>query len=463
MDNVIAMIIYWGVWLLIPVVVDGISTIYTLIGVLLVHFHNFRKSVPPLQAHPLVSIIIPVYNSEKTLEACLQSIAEQDYPAHKIEVHLINNGSSDRSQQIFIRLREKLPLHMGWYSIFDKSKAWAMNAGIYMANGAYIFNIDSDVVLAPDAVRRIIEEMEFKRDLGAVTGAIQVLPPGEEDQLLTRILAQCEFFEYLTAFHVGRQHQTLMQNIYTLSGAFSVFRRELIMQTGLYRNLTVTEDTDLTFELHEDFGDWRIACISSAIAYVHPIQSLSSLYAQRIRWQRGQLEVSSKHAKLMQQPIWTLKGFSPTRTLLIDHTLAFPRVVWTFLLPALALFGYPLSLIFMAFLVLYGFYMLIDMAWVVVAMIGVDKRARQRLLRFLWLLPAMPLYRMVVFWFRIAGFLYAVAEPGTWRVPDLWEQLQQGLGNLSYAIAALLARLPVKMPSLQEKLVGKHPSNRNMN
>lgn len=459
MDYAIAFIIYWGVWLLIPIVVDGITTLYTLIGVSLVHLKNYRNRVPKLQSHPLVSIIIPVYNSEVTLEACLQSIAAQDYPAQKMEVHLINNGSSDRSHQVFARLREKLPLHMGWYSIFDKGKAWAMNAGIHMANGAYIFNIDSDVVLAPDAVRRVVEEMEHKRDLGAVTGAIQVLPPGDQDPPLTRFLAQCEFFEYLTAFHVGREHQTLMQNIYTLSGAFSVFRKELLLQTGLYRNLTVTEDTDLTFELHERYEGWRIACVSSAIAYVHPIESLNALYAQRVRWQRGQLEVSARHVELMQQPMWLLRGFSPARTLLVDHTLAFPRVVWTFLLPVLALFGYPLSLIVMAFLVLYGFYMLIDIAWVAVAWLGVDRQARKRLSSFLWLIPAMPFYRMVVFWFRIAGFLHAVAEPGTWRVQDPLVQLEQGVENLSILIRDAINGLPVKIPILQEKFWGRNPAN----
>ena len=457
MDNAIALIVYWGVWLLIPIVVDGLTTIYTLIGVSLVHLQNRRNQTPPLQSYPLVTIIIPVYNSEETLEACLRSIAAQDYPVSSMEIHLINNGSHDESHQVFVRLRQKLDLNMGWYSIFDKSKAWAMNAGIHMANGAYIFNIDSDVVLAPDAVRRVVEQMEYKRDLGAVTGAIQVLPVSENDPPLRRYLALCEFFEYLTAFHVGREHQTLMQNIYTLSGAFSVFRREVLLQTGLYRNLTVTEDTDLTFELHEEFKEWRIACISSAIAYVHPIESITALYAQRVRWQRGQLEVSSRHTHLMQQPLWTLRGFSPARTLLIDHTLAFPRVVWTFLLPVLAIFGYPLSLLVMAFLVLYGFYLLIDLAWVGVAWLGVDRQARQRLLSFLWLIPAMPFYRMIVFWFRIAGFLHAVAEPGTWRVRDPVVELKQGYTNLMHVILDALGRTPARSNSLGERFGGGNP------
>lgn len=125
----------------------------------------------------------------------------------------------------------------------------------------------------------------------------------------------------------------------------------------------------------------------------------------------------------------------------MDHTLAFPRIVWTFLLPILALFGYPLSLIVMAFLVLYGFYLLADMAWVCVAWLGVDKPARQRLLNFLWLLPAMPFYRMVVFWFRISGFLHAIAEPGTWRVQDPLVQIRQGLADLDQSMGNIFGRL----------------------
>ena len=426
---------------MIPIVVDGITTLYTLLGVTLVHINRLRNRIPALQSYPLVSIIIPVYNSEETLEACLRSIADQDYPNERMEIHLINNGSSDQSHQVFARIREKLDLHMGWFSTFDKGKSEALNAGIYMANGAYIFNIDSDVVLAPDAVRKVVEVMEYNLDLGAVTGAIQVLPPEVKAPPLSSLLAKCEFFEYLTAFHVGREHQTLMQSIYTLSGAFSVFRTELLHRTDLYRNVTVTEDTDLTFELHDLYREWRIACVSSAIAYVHPIESLSSLYAQRVRWQRGQVEVSARYDQLMNQPMWLLRGFSPARTLLVDHTLAFPRIVWTFLLPILALFGYPLSLIVMAFLVLYGFYLLADMAWVCVAWLGVDKPARQRLLNFLWLLPAMPFYRMVVFWFRISGFLHAIAEPGTWRVQDPLVQIRQGLADLDQSMGNIFGRL----------------------
>jgi biofilm PGA synthesis N-glycosyltransferase PgaC len=441
-DQFAALIIFWGVWLLVPILVDGLTTLYTLIGVSIILIRRRMKPVRKLDHFPFVSIIIPVYNSSGTLEACLRSIAAQDYPLECIEILLVNNGSRDRSHKIFSQLQSELNLQIGWLSTLNKSKAWALNAGIHIANGIYIFNVDSDVVLAPDAIREVVQAMEFESNLGAVTGTIEVLPPDEDASRFVHLLEECEFFEYLTAFHVGREHQTLMQNIYTLSGAFSVFRRELLLQTSLYSSDTVTEDTDLTFEIYERFPGWRIACVSSAVAYVHPVESLSALYAQRIRWQRGQIEVSARHERLMQGPIWRLRGFSPARILLIDHTLAFPRIVWTFLLPILTLFGYSLSMIIMALIVLYTFYLLIDLAWVGVAWLGANQIARKRLQNFLWILPMMPLYRMVIFWFRIGGFLHAVAEPGAWKVQDPIAQIRAGLGNLGEIVDGYLGRYP---------------------
>ena len=292
-------------------------------------------------------------------------------------------------------------------------------------------------MLAPDAIRRVVEVMEADRQLGAVTGAIEVLPPAPRAAPITRLLGECEFFEYLTAFQVGRTYQTLLQNLYTLSGAFSVFRRDVLLKTFLYNQETVTEDTDLTFALYERMRGQRIGCVADAIAYVHPIESLRALYAQRVRWQRGQVEVSARYRSLMGRSIFRLRGFAPARTLLIDHTLAFPRLVWTFLLPILVLFGYPLALIVSAIVVLYLFYVLIDLAWAGVAWLHARPPTRKRLRRIWWLLPVLPLYRMLIFWFRFSGFLYAVAEPGAWSVQDPLTQARRGITELRRSVARI--------------------------
>jgi putative glycosyltransferase (exosortase G-associated) len=421
-------LIFWGIWLLVPMLVDGLTTIINLVSVLLAR-HRKRKR-QQLNYAPFVSIVVPVYNSADTLEACLRSIAAQDYPHQRMEVLLVNNGSTDASEMVFKRLQGELDLRLNWHSIINQGKSWALNAGIHLSHGSFIFNVDSDAVLSPNAVRAVVERMVAEPDLGAVTSSIQVLPAPANASLLQRILANCEFFEYLTAFHVGREYQTQMRNLYTLSGAFSVFRRSVLVQTFLYTQATVTEDTDITFHLYDRFRDQRIACVSDALAYVHSIPSLGALYAQRVRWQRGQVEVSARYQHLIRRPMWQPYGFVPARVLLIDHTLAFLRTVWTILLPILSSFGYPLAMVVSAVLLLYLFYLLIDIAWMFVAYLAVDKSTRRRMWRDCWILPLLPLYRMFVFWFRLSGFLHAVAEPSVWRVPDPITQIRAGLHDL---------------------------------
>ncbi|GAB4531546.1 MAG: putative glycosyltransferase, exosortase G system-associated [Anaerolineales bacterium] len=423
-------VFFWGVWLLAPLIVDGFSALASLIGVFMARLR--MRNVPLLTHYPHVSIIIPVYNSDNTLAACLRSIARQDYPLDQMDVLVVNNGSRDRSFQVFAHYQNRLPFSLSWHSIINQGKAWALNAGIHLARGTYIFNVDSDVVLAPDAVRKIVAAMEADPSLAAVTGAIRVLPPPKGASRTRIFLAACEFLEYISAFQVGRQYQSVQHNLYTLSGAFSVFRRDSLLQTYLYSKETVTEDTDLTFELYERLSDKHVGCVCAAIAYVHSIETLSALYAQRVRWQRGQIEVSARHKQLLQRPMWSLRGFRPGRVLLIDHTLAFPRFLWTFFTPVLLAFGYSASLLAIAFLLMYLFYLSIDIVWTVVAWTGVDKDGRQRIVRSLWALPFLPLYRMLIFWFRFSGFLHASAEKesGSWRVQDPVVQIRSGWQDL---------------------------------
>lgn len=428
--------IFWGVWLLVPMLIDGLTTVASLIGVLIMARRRKTETEQGLGYYPQIGIVIPVFNSQVTLEACLRSLAEQDYPLERMNIILVNNGSSDRSFQIFARLQMTLGLQLHWHTIINQGKAWALNAGIHLSHGTYIVNVDSDVVLAPDAIRKVVEALESDPELGAVTGAVQVLPALVTAPHYLKILAECEFFEYLTAFNVGREHQTLLRSLYTLSGAFSAFRRDILLQTYLFSQETVTEDTDLTFEIYERFKNYRMGCVSQAVAYTHPVDSIGRLYAQRVRWQRGQMEVSARHTVLMKRSMLSVRGFAPARTLAIDHTLAFPRIVWTFLLPALALWGYPLSLIVMSLGVMYLYYVLIDILWIFVSILSVNQVAKSRLKRTWRYVPLLPLYRMLIFWFRFSGFLYAIAEPGVWRVEEPWVQIRTGLREIRSLIQA---------------------------
>lgn len=89
-----------------------------------------------------ISIIIPVYNSEKYLSKCLDSIINQTFSLKNIEVIIINDGSTDNSEKIIMRYEKKLNI------IYKKQKnegqSSARNKGIKLAKGKYLTFIDSD-------------------------------------------------------------------------------------------------------------------------------------------------------------------------------------------------------------------------------------------------------------------------------------------------------------------------------
>jgi len=91
---------------------------------------------------PLVSIIIPTLNEEKYLPLCLQSVQELDYPKEKIEVIVVDNGSTDKTQQIVREFGAKLLIEP------DKYISGLRNVGAKIATGEILAFIDADCVAA---------------------------------------------------------------------------------------------------------------------------------------------------------------------------------------------------------------------------------------------------------------------------------------------------------------------------
>lgn len=107
------------------------------------------------------SIIIPVYNAEKTLSYCLDSILNQTYK--EFEIILINDGSKDKSQKVIDDYKKKYPKIIRSYSQKNSGIATTRNNGIKYAKGKYLFFIDNDDYIDKNYIETFtknIEEME---------------------------------------------------------------------------------------------------------------------------------------------------------------------------------------------------------------------------------------------------------------------------------------------------------------
>lgn len=107
---------------------------------------------------PLLSIVIPIYNSERQLRACLDSVLSQEL--REIEVLCIDNGSSDGSVGIVNAYAQKDRRVRSLTAGVGKGAGSARNAGILMATGKWLHFIDSDDILLPGAAKRIVDFAE---------------------------------------------------------------------------------------------------------------------------------------------------------------------------------------------------------------------------------------------------------------------------------------------------------------
>jgi putative glycosyltransferase (exosortase G-associated) len=424
--------VFWGVWLIIPLIMEILVGIISVITVVL----KSSKNKPcEMGFMPRVTVLIPVYNSGKTLKACIDSIIEQEYSIKDIEVFLIDNGSKDNSYEVFIKYQAEHPELKLWWISSSQGKSKALNKGIFASTGRYIINIDSDGCLDKFAVRNIVQGFEKQESISCMTGVVLIDPVLIEKtpKGWLRQLRRCEFYEYMESFLVGRNFNSSLNSMYTLAGAFSAFRSEVLFRTQLYNSETLGEDTHMTFQIRNLVGG-DIIVRSNAFFYVDPIESLDKLYIQRQRWQRGGIEVANLFPKMHVGNIWGFVTKFAMRILVLDHTLIFPRLIWLFAIIYLYFNNYPLKLLVGANLLLYVAYVMNSFIYLLASLLFLNDQTETRkyAIRHWYTCFLVPLYRFVLYWFRLAGIINSIKQDSKWRTTTLSEEIN----TLSEGVAA---------------------------
>lgn len=452
MSPFIRTFLIWGVWLLVPLIIDGIGSIMRILSVFFQRSKPDRDNYPDKKL-PKVSLIIPAYNEEKIIGRTLSSLQLQDYPQDKMEILVIDDGSLDATSDVVLRYInkdgiKKMKINGTFYSIeeyggtinlftsgINKGKANALNLGIKNSHGDIIFTIDSDTILDRSAIRNMVEYLMENPKVGAACGVIEInwhmLEERDEEgelvlnesgevkekklSLMQSFVAKSQFLEYLNAFRLGRHYQKVIDSEYMLSGAFSAFRKEAIEKIALYSDITVAEDFDISLDLHQH-GE-KVGFCDNAKVWVEPVLDLGSLYAQRVRWRRGQLEVMGVHKNMIGSNKFGWLGRLGLPSMMIyDHTFSFPRLIWMFLLLLFPLFGYSQGLIALFFVFLYVFYVVFDILQTFAAYSISDEDTKDAIGDCFQYVLTLPFYRFIVFYFRVSGYLSVFKDPQSWKV-----------------------------------------------
>lgn len=415
---------YWMSWIVIPIALEIVPSFVNYL--VLLKKKLFGKKEKNLSFFPNVSIIVPVYNSQETLYQCLASISNSTYPNENIDVLLVDNGSKDNSFQKFQQAQMDFgDLSMNWVQS-KQGKARALNKAIFNSHGKYIVNIDSDGLLHKDALFNLIKKFENNPDVDCMTGAVLINPEDIEKTrgFLLKQFRVLEYMEYCQAFLAGRNVSAEFDTIFTLSGAFSAFRQSTLLKTNLYNTDTICEDTHLTFQIKKNLGK-RVYFCENAIFMVDPIEGANKFYTQRQRWQIGELEVLHMFYKdKLEKP---LRGFlldNVVRVMILDHTMAFPRIIWYFALLALGFANYSFKTVLISAALLYALYVFSSFLFYINILIFLKPFPEQTQyykpkLPYLLLMPA---YNLFAYFVRMAGILNCVTRSASWKTDNLTDE-----------------------------------------
>jgi cellulose synthase/poly-beta-1,6-N-acetylglucosamine synthase-like glycosyltransferase len=278
-----------------------------------------------------VSIIVPAYNEAKVIVASVRSLLGAQYP--NFEVLVVNDGSSDatldelRAAFSLVEVgrvpRSRLdtaPVRGVWVGAADErvvvvdkdngGKADALNAGLSYARYPLFCAVDSDTMLDPDALPRLVWHFQAKPETVACGGIVRIVNGSSVvGTRVTRVrtprslLVNLQIVEYLRAFLVGRTGWSRLGMLLIISGAFGMFRREAVIEAGGYATDTVGEDMELVVRLHRLHRErglpYRAAFVADPVCWTEAPTELRALARQRDRWQRGLLETLVRHRDMV--------------------------------------------------------------------------------------------------------------------------------------------------------------------
>lgn len=317
---------------------------------------------------PRISVIAPAFNEELSIAQSVQSLLGLQYP--DLEVIVVNDGSKDRTMAILHDTFDLVPvtrdidraLHqtrvVGCYAsqkhdnliVIDKEngrKADATNAGISYSSGDLVCVIDADSVIDPEGLVRAVQPfIEGDGSVIAVGGSIRiangctisgghVVKVGAGRDWLP-LFQQLEYFRAFLAGRVAAAHAGILLLI---SGAFGLFRRDVLIEAGGYQHDSLGEDLELLVRLQriarENQRPHTIAYLPEICCWTEAPFTIEGVRNQRTRWQQGGLQVFFKHRVMMLNPRYGRIGM-----------IAFPLLALEDLIgPVVELLGYALMIV----------------------------------------------------------------------------------------------------------------------
>lgn len=234
-----------------------------------------------------VSVIVPVYNEEKYIGRCIETVLKQDYNKKRIEVLLVDGASTDKTCEIILSYCHKYPfIHLLHNP--NKTVPYAMNIGIRQALGEYVVRLDAHSEYADDYISKCMEYLEKTKadNVGGPT-----IARGKDN--MQKVIAA----SYSSAFALGwgGQYKFCCEG-YVDTVFLGAYKKETLLRIGLYdEKFSCNEDDELNYRIIKNGG--KIFMTPAIRSIYYPRNSLKELFVQYYRYGKWKVAVIRKHGK----------------------------------------------------------------------------------------------------------------------------------------------------------------------
>jgi cellulose synthase/poly-beta-1,6-N-acetylglucosamine synthase-like glycosyltransferase len=311
-----------------------------------------------------VSVLMPAYNESATIVQSVQAMISLRYP--DFEVVVIDDGSGDDTREKLIREFDMAPVplvpsgHIPVTGVVEQTyvsrrgahnlalvaksnggKADALNAGINYSRKELVCMVDADSLLDPQALLNVARPFADNPGRVVAAGGVVRVANGSRVErgrvtslrMPRRWLSRIAVVEYLRAFLIGRSGWSRLGGLLIISGAFGVFRKDVLQAVEGMSVNSIGEDAELVVRIHRLLGDegreGEVVFVPEPVAWTEVPETRAVLRKQRRRWHRGLAEIFLRHKSMMFRPRYGVIGSVTMPWFLLFELLA----------PAVEVFG----------------------------------------------------------------------------------------------------------------------------
>ena len=288
-----------------------------------------------------VSILVPAYNEEVTIVDSIESLLKLDYRLY--EIVIVDDGSKDdtvkvlvehfkmrkvqqpirkrlqcaREKEIYVADHLRVPVTL--VSKENGGKGDALNMGINVSSYPYFLCIDADSMLQPDSLEKIVQPAMEEDNVVAVGGLVRAsqslkIKDGKRVgyQMPWNLVTSMQIMEYDRSFLAARILLDRFNGNMIISGAFGLFKKDVVIAAGGYDRNTLGEDMELVVRLHvfcrNNKIPYSIRYEPNAVCWSQVPESLGDLRKQRRRWHLGLSQSMEKPRKMFLNPVYGSLG-----------------------------------------------------------------------------------------------------------------------------------------------------------